>query len=101
MCVEKPVYLLAGKTALNGRWLRGRIVIAGRVQIVLSVWLNTGHYAPALAFTKYLGEVNLWTSLPSHRMRYLRISLKQRMYGEKRGRLYITRSSEKISRWNT
>lgn len=101
MCAKKLVSLSAGKTALNGLWLHGEIAIVGHAEIVFSAWLNTGHYAPIWAFSKYLGGANLWILSPSRHTKYLRISLKQRMSGGKRGRLYITRSSEKISRCNT
>lgn len=90
-CAIGQAFLSVGTTELNGRWLRAGIVIAGRVQIAASAWLNVGRSAPRLGQVRYLGEVNLWTLSRSLRMRSFHLSLLQRPSGALHGLRFTTR----------
>jgi len=93
-CAQKLGYLSVGRTELNGLWLRGQIAIVGDVQIAVSAWLNVGVFALTSERVRYLGAVNVWILRPSHPMKSLQLSLKQRLYGKRHGNHYITLSSE-------
>src|SRR5678815_2841725 len=95
-CVFGQGYLSVGMTQLGGLWLRGQIAIVGRVKIAVSVWLNVGRFAPRSEHIKYWSAANVWISSRSRPMRSYQISLQQNVYGDKLGRVYIKRSSEKI-----
>lgn len=99
-CVLAQGFSLGGMTLQGGHWWHGQIVIAGRVEIVVSACLKRGAYVRRWELNKYFLEGIFLISSRSHLMSGLMISQVPREFGEVHGEVFTTRSSveRRISR---